>query len=110
MGAVIGAVAARLPNGPSPAADLGVIDRVLAVREGSDPMAWASANGELVRVSLPDWRVLARVPAQGLIFQTAAWNGRVLLVTFVDGRRGRTMIEGWGLLGDTGWIAAPIDA
>jgi hypothetical protein len=101
--------AARLPNGPSQAADLGVIERVLAVREGTNPTAWAYANGELVRLSLPDWRVLARVPARDLIFQTAAWNGRALLVTFVDGRRGRAMIEGWGLLGDAGWIAPPTD-
>jgi hypothetical protein len=101
--------AARLPNGPSQAADIGAIERVLAVREGPNPSAWAYANGDLVRVSLPDWRVLARAPARDLIFQTAAWNGRALLVTFVDGRRGRAMIEGWGLLGDAGWIAPPTD-
>jgi hypothetical protein len=105
----------RLPNGPSPAADLGVVERVIAVREGASstsatPAAWAYAGGDLVRVSLPDWRVLARAPARDLTFQTAAWDGRALLVTFVDGRRGRAMIEGWGLLGDDGWIAQPTDA
>jgi hypothetical protein len=101
---------ARLPNGPSPVTDLGVVERVLAVREGNEPTAWAYAGGDLVRVALPDWRVLARVPARDLTFQTAAWDGRALLVTFVDGRRGRAMIEGWGLLGDAGWIAPPTDA
>jgi hypothetical protein len=101
---------ARLPNGPSPAADLGVVERVIAVREGVNPAAWAYAGGDLVRVGLPDWRVLARAPARDLTFQTAAWDGRALLVTFVDGRRGRAMVEGWGLLGDDGWIATPVDA
>jgi hypothetical protein len=100
----------RLPNGPTPAANLGLFDRVIAVREGKDPVAWAYAGGDLVRLALPDWRELSRVPAQDLTFQTAAWNGRALLVTFVDGRRGRAMIEGWGLLGDAGWIAPPTDA
>jgi hypothetical protein len=100
----------RQPNGPTPAANLGLIDRVIAVREGKDPVAWAYANGDLVRLALPDWRELSRVPARDLTFQTAAWNGRVLLVTFVDGRRGRAMVEGWGLLGDTGWLAPPTDA
>jgi hypothetical protein len=100
----------RQPNGPTPAVNLGLIDRVIAVREGKDPVAWAYANGDLVRLSLPDWRELSRVPARDLTFQTAAWNGRVLLVTFVDGRRGRAMVEGWGLLGDAGWLAPPTDA
>jgi hypothetical protein len=100
----------RQPNGPTPAANLGLIDRVIAIREGKDPVAWAYANGDLVRLALPEWRELSRAPARDLTFQTAAWNGRVLLVTFVDGRRGRAMVEGWGLLGDAGWIAPPTDA
>jgi hypothetical protein len=101
---------ARLPNGPSSVADLGVVERILAVREGANPVAWAYAGGDLVRVALPDWRVVARAPAHDLEFQTAAWDGRGLLVTFIDGRRGRAMVEGWGLLGDDGWVAPPTDA
>jgi hypothetical protein len=108
--------AAHLPNGASTAAPagMGVVERVLAVREGADPVAWAYAGGDLVRVGLPDWRVLSRVPAQDLSFQTAAYDGRALLVTFVDPRRGRAMVEGWGLLGEGSrearWIVPPTPA